>query len=59
VEGSFRILYEAQYNDRRTMGGVAKQEAWFFDGWRMGVTGAEGTFCHTVVLGTTCLARGA
>jgi len=41
------------------MGSRPKEEEWIIDGRGMGGTGVEGTFCHTVVLGTTCLARGA
>jgi len=59
MEGSFKTLYEAQYDDKRTMGGAVKEEAWFFDGRLIGGPGAEGTFCHTVILSTTCLVRGA
>jgi len=36
-----------------------KEEAWIINGHEIEGIGAEGTFCHTVVLGTTCLARGA
>jgi len=39
--------------------GVEEEEAWFVDGLRMGRIRGKGTICHTVVLGATCLMRGA
>jgi len=41
------------------MGNIPKEGAWIVNGRGIRGTGAEDTFCHTVVLGTTCLARGA
>jgi len=41
------------------MGGTVEEEAWFLNGRRMGGTGVECIFYHTVVHDTTCLVRGA
>jgi len=41
------------------MGSKLEEGAWIIDERGMGGTGVEGTFCHTVVLGTTCLVKGA
>jgi len=42
-----------------TMGGTEEEEAWFFDGLRMGGIGGKDTDYHTVMLSVTCLMRGA
>jgi len=59
MEGSFKTSHETQYDDIRAMGRATEKEAWFTDGLRMGRIGGKGTICHTVVLGATCLTRGA